>query len=128
MQLEKGGLIEVERDFSWSSAPTPHIKQGHPEPAAHDCIQIALKCLQGWRFHSLYGCLVPELGYPHSKKVLSHVPRESPVFHLVPIAACPVSGHQQQEPVAVCFLFSFSCLYTLVTFKAVPRTATETAH
>ena len=59
-------MAEVGRDLWRSSGPTPLLKQGHPEQAAQDCVQMAFEYLQGWRLHSLPGQPVPVLGHPLS--------------------------------------------------------------
>jgi len=35
-------MFGVERDLCGSSSPTPLPKQGHPEQAAHDLVQVVL--------------------------------------------------------------------------------------
>ena len=91
------GMAEVGRDLWRSSSPTPLPKQGHLERIAQDCVQMAFEYLQGWRLHKVCGQPVPLLGHPHSEKVFPHVQEEPPVFHFVPIASCPVTGHLWKE-------------------------------
>jgi len=71
----------------------PLLKQGHLDPVAQVCVQMAFEHLQGWRLHNLSGRPVPVLGHPHSEKVFPDVQREPPVFQCVPVASGPVTGH-----------------------------------
>ena len=45
---------------------------------------------------------VPMFNHSHSE-VFSYVQAEFPVFHFVPIASLPVTGHHWEEPGCVCF-------------------------
>lgn len=47
------------------------LKKGHLEPAAHDHVQVAFVCFQGWTPCHLPGQPVTVLGYPHRKKCIS---------------------------------------------------------
>jgi len=69
----------------------PLPKQGHPEQAAQDLVQVDLEYLQRRRLHNLPGQPVPGLHHSQSEEVLPHVQLELPLF--VPIAPCPVTGH-----------------------------------
>lgn len=59
------------------------LKKDHLEPVAHNHIQVAFVCLQGWRPCHLPGQPETVLGYPHRKKVFPDVEREQ---HFVLIA------------------------------------------
>jgi len=50
----------VDRDLCGSPSPTPLPKQGHPEQAAQDRVQVGLEYLQRRRLHSLPGQPVPQ--------------------------------------------------------------------
>lgn len=43
-------MVEIERDFCRSSGLTALFTVGHLEQAAKDCVQMAFKYLQGWRY------------------------------------------------------------------------------
>jgi len=74
------------------------LRQGHPELAAQDHVQMAFEHLQGRRLHHLPGQPVPVLGPPHSDKVFADVQREPPGYRFVPVASGPVTGHCWKEP------------------------------
>jgi len=90
-------MLGVGRELCGSSSPTPLPKQGHPEQAAQDRFQVGLEYLQRRRFHSLPGQPVPGLRHPQREEVLTRVQLELPVLQFVPIAPCPVSGHNLKE-------------------------------
>jgi len=46
-------IAGVGRDLCGSPSPTPLLKQGHPEQAAQDLVQVGLECLQRRRLHNL---------------------------------------------------------------------------
>jgi len=71
----------------------PLLKQGHPEQAAQDLVQVGLEYLQRRRLHSPSGEPVPVLRHPQREVVLPHVQMELPVLQFVPVAPCPVAGH-----------------------------------
>jgi len=81
-------MIGVGRDRCGSSSPTPLPKQGHPEQAAQDLVQVGFEYLQRRRLHNLHGQPVPWL--PQSEEVLPHVQTELPLLQFVPVASCPV--------------------------------------
>ncbi|KAK4828172.1 hypothetical protein QYF61_024421 [Mycteria americana] len=86
-------MAEVGRDLCRTFVQCPLLKQGHPEPLAHDCVQTAFEYLQGWRLQNLPGQPVPVLVHPHSQIVFPDVQREPPVFQFVTIASGPVTEH-----------------------------------
>ena len=90
-------MFGVGRDLCGSSSPTPLPKQGHPEQAAQDLVQVSLEYLQRRRLHSLPEQPVPVLCHPQREEILPHVQLELPVLQFVPIAPCPVSGHYWKE-------------------------------
>ena len=88
-------MVEVRRDLWRSLVPTSLLKEGQqscPEQTAKDCVQEALEYLQGWMQYNLCGHLVLVLSHLHSKEVLPDTQAEPLVFHLVPVASCPVTG------------------------------------
>jgi len=62
-----------------------------------------LKAMSSWfldiskRLHSFSGQSVPVFDYPHHGKVFSDGRRDPPLFQFVPIASCPVPGHQTKS-------------------------------
>lgn len=48
-------MVEVWRDLWGSSGPTPMLKQGHWEPFAQQCVQMAFEYLQRWRLQNASG-------------------------------------------------------------------------
>jgi len=48
-------MAGVGRDLCGSPCPTPLPKQGHPEQAAQDRVQVGFKYLQRRRLHNLPG-------------------------------------------------------------------------
>ena len=99
-------MVDVGRDLQRSSGPIPLLKQGHLEPVAQECDQMASEHLQGWRPHNLLGQPVPALSQPYSEKVFPHVQREPPVFQFVPIASGPVTAYHWKEPGSIFFATS----------------------
>ena len=89
-------MLGVGRDLCGSSSPTPLSKQSHIEQAAQDLVQAGLEYLQK-RIDNLPGQPIPVLHHPQSKEVLPHVQLELPVLQFVPIAPCPVAGHQYRR-------------------------------
>jgi len=77
------------------SSPLP--KQGHPEQAAQDHVQVGLEYLQRRRLHSLPGQPGTGLRHPQREEVLPHLQLELPLLQFVPIAPCPVTGHYWKE-------------------------------
>ena len=67
---------------------------GHPEQAAQHRVQAGLEYLQRRRLHSLPGQPGPGLRHPQRKEALPHVQLELPLLQFVPVAPCPVAGHQ----------------------------------
>ena len=55
----------------WVTQSNPLPKQGHPEPAAQDCVQAGLEYLQRRRLHSLPGQPVPVLHHPQREVATS---------------------------------------------------------
>ena len=89
-------MFRVGRDFCGSSSPTLLSKQGCLQQAAQDLVQVGLEYLQRRRPHNLPGQPGPGLHHPQSE-VLPHVQLELPLFQLVPISPCPVTGHHCKE-------------------------------
>ena len=75
----------------WVTQPNPLPKQGHPEQAAQDCIQVGLQYRQRRSLHSLPGQPVPVLRHPQREEILPRVQLELPLLQFVPIAHCPLS-------------------------------------
>ena len=97
-------MFRVGRDLCGSPSPTPLPKQGHPEQAAEDRVQMGLGYLQRRRLHSLSGQPRPGLrqespaaGAPSLPLVL---PSHLTAFHTI-CSSC-VSSHGPWLP-------SFSC-------------------
>ena len=90
-------MLGVGRDLCGSSSPTPLLKQGHLQQAAHDLVQAGLEYLQRRRLHNLPGQPVPVLRHPQREEFLPHVQLELPLLQFVPIAPCPVTGHHWKE-------------------------------
>jgi len=90
-------IVGVGRDHCGSSSPTLLLKQGHPQQAAQDLVQVGLEYLQRRRLHNLPGQPVPGLRHPQREEVLPRVQTELPVPQFVPIAPCPVTGHHWKE-------------------------------
>jgi len=86
-------MLGVGRDLCGSSSPTPLPKHDHLEQAAQDLVQVGLEYLQRRRLHTLPGQPVPGLHHPQSEEVLPHVQLELPLLQFVPVAPCPVTGH-----------------------------------
>jgi len=90
-------MFGVGRDLCGSSSPTPLLKQGHPEQAEQDLVQVGLEYLQRRRLHHLPGQPGPGLCHPQREEVLPRVQLELPLLQSVPIAPCPVAGHHGKE-------------------------------
>lgn len=58
-----------------------------------DCVQMAFEYLQGQRLLNLSGEPMPVLSHPHGKNVFSDIQTTPLVFHFVPRASDPVTGH-----------------------------------
>ena len=86
-------MVRVGRDLWVSSSPSLLPKQGHPEQAAQDCIQVGFEYLQRKTLHNPSWQPVPGLHHPQREEVLPHVQTELPVLQFVPVAPCPVAGH-----------------------------------
>jgi len=86
-------MFGVGGDLCGSPSPTPLPKQGHPQQAAQDRVQVGLKYLQRRRLHNLPGQPVPGLHHSQSEEVLPHVQVELSLLQFVPVAPCPVDGH-----------------------------------
>ena len=78
-------MLGVGRDLCGSSSPNHLPKQGHPEQAAQDLVQVGLEYLQRRRLHSLPGQPGPGLRHPQREEVLPHVQMELAVPQFVPI-------------------------------------------
>jgi len=72
---ENHSMAAVGRDLCRSSGPTPLPKQGHPEPAAQDLVQVGFEHLQR-RIHSLSGQSGPGLRHPQNEELLPSVQME----------------------------------------------------
>lgn len=59
---------EIDKVLRRSSCPNPHLKQGHLQPVAQDCVKTFFEYLWGWRLHSLAGWAVAMLGQSQSEK------------------------------------------------------------
>jgi len=81
----------------WVIQSNPLPKQGHPEQAAQDLVQVGLECLQRRRLHHLPGQPGPGPHHPQREEVLPLVQTELPLLQFVPIAPCPVAGHHWKE-------------------------------
>jgi len=90
-------MAGLGRDLCGSSSPNPLPKQGHPEQAAQDLVQVGFEYLQRRRLHNLSGQPVPGLCHPQREEVLPRVQLELPLLQFVPVAPCPVSGHHWKE-------------------------------
>jgi len=86
-------MVGIGRDICGWSSPTPLLKQGCLEQAAHELVQVGLAYLQRRRLHNLPGQPVPVLRHPQREEILPHVQTELPMLQFVPIAPCPVTGH-----------------------------------
>ena len=86
-------IVGVGRDLCGSPSPTLLPKQGHPEQAAQDLVQVGLEYLQRRRLHNLPGQPVPVLRHPQREEVLPQVQLELPMLQFVPVVPCPVTGH-----------------------------------
>jgi len=110
-------MVGVGRDLCGSSSPTPLPKQGHPEQAAQDLVQVGLEYLQRRRLHNLPGQPVPVLRHPQSEEVLPHVQTELAKLQFVPVAPCPVTGHPWKEFYSKLILKQFIALSTMYCIK-----------
>jgi len=81
----------------WVTQSSPLPKQGHPEQAAQDLVQVGLEYLQRRRVHNLPEQPVPGLHRPQREEVLPPDQLELPLLQFVPIAPCPVTGHHWKE-------------------------------
>lgn len=95
---EKGIITELQIGWGWkylwkSSGPTAQIDLVGPELVTWSHAQMSFEYLQGWILHSLPGKSVLFLCYPLRDKLLSDVQTSAFVFHLAPIASCPITGH-----------------------------------
>jgi len=94
MESQNHRMVEVGSDLCGSSSPTLLPKQGHLGQAAQDLVQAGLEYLQRRRIHNLPGKPVPVLHHPQREEVVPHVQMQFPVLQFVPVAPCPVTGHQ----------------------------------
>ena len=62
--------------------------------------------LHRWRLHNFPGKPLPVLGHPHREKAFPDVQMEAPLFQLVSIVSCHVTGHHYKEPGSVLFALS----------------------
>jgi len=72
----------------------PLPKQDHLQQAAQDLVQAGLEYLQRGKLYNLPGQPVPGLRHPQREAALPQVQTELPVPQFMPIAPCPVAGHQ----------------------------------
>jgi len=77
----------------WVTQSNPLPKQGHPEQAAQELVQVGLEYLQRRRLHNLPGQPGPVLCHPQREEVLPHLQLELRVLQFVPVSPCPVAGH-----------------------------------
>lgn len=84
--LNLGG-VGVGRDLVRSSGPTTLLKCGHLELVVQHRVQKLL---------SLCGQSVPVFCHSGSRRVFSGVQIDPPMFHFVPVASGPVSGHHRE--------------------------------
>jgi len=85
-------MVRVGRDLWGSSGPNALTKQGHLQQVAQDHAQAGFEYLQRRRIHNPSGQPVPVIHHPQSK-VLPHVQLELSMLQFVPVAPCPVAGH-----------------------------------
>ena len=88
-----GVMLRFGKDLWGSSSPIPLPKQGHLQQAQQDPVQAGLEYLQRRRIHKLPGQPVPGLRHPQSEEVLPHLQMELPLLQFMPVAPCPVAGH-----------------------------------
>ena len=86
-------MVGVGRDLCGSSSPTLLPKQGHPQQAAEDLVQVGPEHLQRRRPHNVPGQPAPGLLHPQSEEAPPHTQMEPPVPQSVPTAPCPQSRH-----------------------------------
>ena len=91
---ESHRMVRVRRDLWGSPSPTPLPKQGHLQQTAQDLVQAGFEYVQRRRIHNLPRQPVPMLHHPQSKEVPLRVQMELPTLQFVPVAHCPVAGHQ----------------------------------
>ena len=96
--------VEVGSDLWSASGPTPLLRQGHLDPVAQDCVQMAFEYLQGRSLCILLGQPIPALRHRCSQRVFPDVHRDPPVSQCVPVTPCPVTGRYWKEPGSVLFV------------------------
>lgn len=88
-------MIEVRRDLCRPSGPTPYsssnIYNRFPRKTFED--------LHIGRLHNLH--------HPHSEGVLPDIQMKLLICQFVPLASCPVTGHNWKEPNSILFAPSF---------------------
>jgi len=82
-------MVGVGRDL-WGHPAQPLPKQGHPEPAAQDLVQVGLEYLQRRRLHSPSGQPWPGLPLPSSTQEAS--------THRPAVFCLQTAQHQGTEP------------------------------
>lgn len=83
-------MTDVGRDPWRSACAILFMKEGHIEQVVQDHIQMCFEYLLGWNLHNHTWLSVLVLSPSQSP----YVQTEQPVFHLVPVASYPVTGHQ----------------------------------
>lgn len=68
---ERKRIILVESNLWSSPSPTSCSEYALLEDVALSHIQLGSKCLQGWRFQSISGKLLPVFDHPHSASISS---------------------------------------------------------
>lgn len=83
-------IVNVGRDLKvfWSNTLLKQ-KEGHLEQVVQNCVQLAFKDFQEGRFYYLSG----QAATAQSLTVYPDSQMELAVFHFVPIASCPGTGH-----------------------------------
>ena len=100
--VEDYRITESQNGRGWQgplgiTQSNPLPKQGHPEQAAQDLVQVGPEYLQRRRLHSPSGQPGPVLCHPQREEVLPRLQLELPRLQFVPVAPCPVAGHHWKE-------------------------------
>jgi len=88
-------MFGVGRDLCGPPSPTPLPKQGHPQQAVEDLVQVGLEYLQRRRLHNLPGQPGPGLRHPQREEILPHLQLELPLLQFV---LHPVTGFVANTP------------------------------
>ena len=90
-------MFGVGRDLCGSSSPTLLPKQGHPQQAAQDLVQVGLEYLQRRRLHNLPGQPVPVSVTLRGKKFLLMFRRNFLCLSLCPLPLVLSLGTTEQS-------------------------------